>query len=195
MDSSKRIKRLVIPIMVGVFVIASVLFAAIYIQQKSQQDSLREQIGWMNNMLSQPVNVNEDYQARFEEIQQYIPVIADVPQHGELTELELIEEVHAEIIDRVSDPLLYPEIDAGTAGNFGITYVKSTTKKINNMNYKVFTFNIEIGRVSYEELRAFIFDISTMESLRTLVISKLAYSAYGTDASVDLDFDIYSRVK
>ena len=195
MDSSTRIKRLVIPIVLGIFVVISALFGVIYMQQKSQQTSLREQIGWMNNMMSQPVNVNEEYQARFEEIQQYVPVIATAPQAGELTELEFIEEVHAKIIDKVSDPLLYPEIDAGTAGNFGIRHVGSTTKKINNINYKVFTFNIEIGRVAYDELRAFILDISTAESLRTLVISGLKCSTYGTDASVDLDFDIYCRVK
>lgn len=195
MGSSKRIKKLAIPIAAGIFVIVATLFGVIYLQQRSEQNSMRDQIGWLSNMLSRPVDINEESQARFEEIQQYIPVIAAVPQDGELTELELIEEVHAKIIDKVSDPLLYPEIDAGTAGNFAIKYANSKTEKLNNVNYKVFTFNIRITGVAYDEIRAFIFDISTAESLRTLVISELQVSINDVAVSVDLDFDIYCRVK
>ena len=194
MVSSKKMKRLAVPVAAGIFVITVAIFSFIYIQQKSEQNSLKEQIGWLDNMLSQPVYVNEDSQARFEEIQQYVPVIAAVPQDGEYTELQFIEEVNARVIDAVSDPLLYPTIDAGTTGNFSIKYTMSKAQKINNVDYKIFTFNIKIDNIEYDELRDFVLDISTTETLRTLVVSQIMITRYATDVSVDLDFDIYGRV-
>ena len=66
MGSSKTIKRLAIPIAAGIFVIVAALFGVIYLQQRSEQNSMREQIGWLSNMLSRPVDINEETQARFE---------------------------------------------------------------------------------------------------------------------------------
>jgi len=190
-----RIQKLAIMIAAGVCAIGITVFGVIYFQEKTRQDELATQIGLLNNTVSQSVETNEQLEERFEVIKDFIPIVSDTPQEGELTDLQLIEQVNSEIVDKASDPLYYPQINVGVEGNFSIKYKGTKSEKVQNTDYKVFTFNIRIEYVHYDELRTFITDISSMESLRTLVIKKLTISPESPQTHVDLDFDIYSRTR
>ena len=125
---------------------------------------------------------------------QYIPVLSSNPDQGQITQLQLIEQVNTVIIDRVSDPQLYPEIDISPEGNFKITYDTEDYVRVGDTNYKTLTFNIRIYELEYEQMRFFVSDISAMELLPTLVITRLDISPGGAQTSFDLDFDIYCRL-
>jgi len=197
MFSSKesRIRNLIIMIASGICAIGITVFGIVYFQEKTRQDELATQIGLLSNTVSQSVETNEELEERFEVIKDYIPIVSDTPMEGELTDLQLIEQVNSEIVDKVSDPLYYPEINVGVEGNFSIKYKGAKSEKVQSTDYKVFTFNIRIENVQYDELRTFISDISSMKSLRTLVIKQLTISPDSAQTHVDLDFDIYSRTR
>jgi hypothetical protein len=197
MFSSKenRIRNLIIMIASGICAIGITVFGIVYFQEKTRQDELATQIGLLSNTVSQSVETNEELEERFEVIKDYIPIVSDTPHEGELTNLQLIEQVNSKIVDKVSDPLYYPEINVGVGGNFSIKYKGTKSEKVQSTDYKVFTFNIRIDNVQYDELRTFVSDISSMESLRTLVIKQLTISPDSTQPHVELDFDIYSRTR
>jgi len=188
-----KVKRLYVPIALGVFVIGVIAFCIVYIQEKRHQSSLATQIGQLSDMVSQTVETDEELLTRFSQIEQQIPVISGDPVDGPVEQLQLIEQVNTLIIDRVSDSLLYPEIDISAAGNFKITHISVETEKVGGTNYTVLAFNVNLSGLTYEQLRFFVNDVSSMESLPTLVVTRLEISPENAQSSFDLDFDIYCR--
>ncbi len=182
------------PVALGVFAIGVIAFCVLYVQEKRQQQDLATQIGQLGDLVSYSVETDEEMLSRFVEIEQYIPVLSSNPDQGQITQLQLIEQVNTVIIDRVSDPQLYPEIDISPEGNFKITYDSEDYVRVGDTNYKTLTFNIRIYELEYEQMRFFVSDISAMELLPTLVITRLDISPGGAKTSFDLDFDIYCRL-
>lgn len=146
--------RLVMPILIGLFLIVLAAFGIIYYQQEREQDSLAEQIGLKSNVISSFESREEEFMAELEQVE------AEFKSTEDLFPDELIEnEVYKGIMLLAQDAAVALDMKPGS----------EATETVEGTQYRVLNFTLSVDGVYYDVVNF----INTLDSHQTLLGSLL----------------------
>jgi len=192
-NSMAQLKRLALPIAIGVFALVMGILGALYIMESQTQNGIKEDMADAQTRLNTPFAIDEELISEYNEKNKYIPVVSDNPNDNALTENELMERVISLILDHANNPNDYPYIVVEPQSSSNIDVESSTTNttvKVQGSDYRVYTFFITIDNINYVDTMQFIENISVVTELQTLVVETLTFDEVGATIGVN----VYTRL-
>ena len=176
-----RFWALIMPILIGLFVIIYAAMGLIYFQQQREQSDLEALIDQRTATVSQPVELSEEQQAKYEAAHQAIPT-APVDEDD-------IRKFREEVIEEVLDIAEEPESNVEVTS---FTYSDNLrTETIGETSYKVIPFQIKIEGDDNKVI-AFISTLDSMPDMKTFVLKDVDITIGAEKTVAELDFGIYT---
>ena len=165
-----KIKRLLVPIIIGVFVIIFGVLGFLYIQEWQQQGTLRNTISNSQGSLAAARPISEEFQNEYDEIVASVPSINSIAQETEFK--NEVKQLVREMIDTkmVAGTKLFPSVDVNDPAIFTIKSLDSKTRKIGSATYREYNFEVELVDITYEEITSLIETLEDIDELETLSV-------------------------
>ncbi len=146
--------------LIGFILIVYVAFGFLYLQQGAQQRDFQEQIVKLGVVIAKPLPSSEKLQAEYEEVNQALVPMTD--QAAVKTIVDIAEKSGIDI-DEDSGKLRVPSATFNQV-------------KVGGNTYQVLSFGSIHVQGDYESVMAFISDLDSGETLKTMVLKKVATS-------------------
>jgi hypothetical protein len=192
-NSMAQLKRLALPIAIGVFALVMGVLGVLYIMEGQTQNAVEADMAAAEAKLYAPFVIDEELISEYNEKVRYIPVVSNTPNENALSENEFKERVISLILDHANNATIYPYIvvEPQISSNIDVkSSTTSTTVKVQSSNYRIYTFSIIIDNIDYDQTMKFIENISVVTELQTLVIETLTSDENGATIGVS----VYTRV-
>ena len=177
-----RFWALIMPILIGLFVIIYAAMGLIYFQQQREQSDLEALIDQRTATVSQPVELSEEEEANYEAAQQAITT--------GLVDEDEIRIFREDVIEKVLEIAETLGFDADDITSF--TYSDNLrTETIGETSYKVIPFQIKIEG-DYNKVIAFISTLDSMPDMKTFVLKDVDITIGAEKTVAELDFGIYT---
>ena len=169
---SAKIRRLAVPIIIGIFALIFGAFGFLYFQQSQEQNRISNIIENAKLLLAASQPISQEFQDEYDEVKDNIPVI-----YGDAQETEFNNEVKQMVRDMtttkmVGNARLFPSVDVDDPAIFNIISLESKTKKIGSTVYREYEFEVILAGITYEEVTGFIEALEDIEGLETLNVFK-----------------------
>ncbi len=155
-----RFRRIGVLLLIGLILIIYIAFGFIYLQQGAQQEELKEQNTKLTLVVSRPVPSVEKLQAEYEEINQ---ALAPMTDSAAITMLVGIAEQSGIDISEAS-------------GKFRVPTASVRKVNVGGGTYQVLTFSSIRVQGDYESVTAFISDLDSGKTLKTMVLTGVTTS-------------------
>ena len=167
---SAKINRLLVPIIIGVFVIIFGVLGFLYIQEWQQQGTLRNRIASSEGSLASARPITDEFQNEYDEIVASVPAINSIAQETEFK--NEVKQLVREMIDTkmVAGTKLFPSVDVNDPAIFTIKSLDSKTRKIGSATYREYNFEVELVDITYEEITSLIETLEDIDELETLSV-------------------------
>ena len=176
-----RFWALIMPILIGLFLIIYAGMGVIYFQQQQEQSDLEVLIDQRQATVSQPVELSEEEKAKYEAAQQAIPTT--------LVNEDDIRKFREDLIEQIQDISEEPQSDVDITS---FTYNDGLkAEKVGESNYQVMLFQINI-KGDHDNVMAFISILDSMTELKTFVLQGLNITIGTEQTEAKLDFGIYT---
>lgn len=192
-NSMAQLKRLALPIAIGVFALVMGILGALYIMESQTQKGIEEDMAAAEARLNAPFVIDEKLISEYNEKVKYIPVVSVTPNGNALSENAFKERVTSLILNHANNATTYPYIvvEPQISSNIDVkSPITSTTVKVQSSNYRIYTFFIIIDNIDYDQTMKFIENISVVNELQTLVVETLILDENGATIGVS----VYTRV-
>ena len=184
-----RIRRLAVPIIIGLFALIFGAFGFLYIQQWQEHGRLESAIERSQGQLAESQPISEEFQNEYDEIIDTIPVVLNDAQETEFN--NEVKQLVREMTDTrmVGGVRLFPSVDVDDTATFSIRSAGSGTIKIGSSAYWEYNFEVVLVDITYEEVTGFIEALEDIEGLETLNVFDVQIE------EDELGFDLTSKFK
>ena len=166
----------IVPIMIGVFILILAAMGIFYLQQQRDRDSLDEQLDQLRDLVATPVVISEELKQKYAEAQEAIP-----------SELEM-----GDVVSHILDIATENGFDV-SPGAKDVTITWSDTPRKENIegtSYQVFTFELKVSG-EYDRVIYFVSDVDSTLVMKTLVIEDLDIDIASDPVAATLHFGVY----
>lgn len=146
--------------LIGFILIVYIAFGFLYLQQGAQQSEFQKQIVKLNAVIARPLPSGEKVQTEYEEVNR---ALAPMTDQAAVAIVVGIAEKSGIDIDEDSGKLRVPS-------------VRFSKVKVGGSTYQVLSFGNIPVQGDYESVMAFISDLDSGETLKTMVLKKVATS-------------------
>ena len=169
-DLSAKIKRLLVPIVIGIFAIIFGVLGFLYFQEWQEQSTQRSTIANSEGLLAAARPISEEFQNEYNEIVARVPRIDTDAQETEFK--NEVKQLVREMTDTkmVAGAKLFPSVDVNDPEIFTIISLESTTNKMGSTTYREYNFEVELFDITYEEVTGFIEALEDIDGLETLSV-------------------------
>ena len=185
-----KIKKLLVPIIIGVFVIIFGVLGFLYIQEWQQQGTLRNTILNSQGSLAAARPISDEFQNEYDAIVASVPAINNIAQETEFK--NEVKQLIREMIDTkmVAGTKLFPSVDVNDPGIFEIKSLDSNSKKIGSTTYREYNFDVELFDITYEEIASFIEALEDIDDLETLSVIDARITGVAPDFNLKSIFKV-----
>ena len=155
-----RLRRMGFLFLIGFLLIIYIAFGFIYLQQAPQQRELKEQINKLSLVVARPLPGPEKLRAEYEEVNLSLAPMTD---KDAIAMLVGIAEENGIAVD--------PE-----SGKFHVPSATRREEKMGGGNYQVLSFRNISVQADYDNVMAFISDLDSGKTLKTMVLKRVATS-------------------
>ena len=183
-----RFRQSAVLVLIGFFLIIYIAFGFVYFQQSSQQKELEEQTTNISLILTKPLPNIEKLQAEYDEVSQSLAPMTDSKVIAML--VSIAEESGIDIDE--------------SAGKFRVPSAAVREEKVGEGNYEVLSFKNISVQGNYNNVMAFISDLDSGETLKTMVLKRVTISQIEIkgegeeepkiETVATLDVDIYTKL-
>ena len=164
----------IVPIMIGVFLLILAAMGIFYLQQQRDRDSLDEQLDQLRSLVANPVVISEELKQKYAEAQEAIP-----------SELET-----GDVVSHILSIATENGFDV-TTQDVTITWSDAPrNENIEGTSYQVFTFELKVSG-EYDRVIYFVSDVDSTPELKTLVIEDLDIDIASDTIAATLHFGVY----
>ena len=188
-DLAVKIKRLLVPIIIGVFVIIFGVLGFLYIQEWQQQGTLRNTIASSEGSLAAGRSISDEFQNEYDEVIASVPAIYSIAQETEFkNEVKQLVRVMIDM-KTVAGTKLFPSVDVNDSAIFAIKSLDWETRKMGSATYRDYNFDVALVGITYEEVTGFIEALEDIVGLETLSLSESQIT------EVELGFNLKSKFR
>ena len=155
-----RLRRMGFLFLIGFLLIIYIAFGFIYLQQAPQQRELKEQITKLSLVVAKPLPSAEKLRAEYEEVNLSLAPMTDKDAIAKL--VGIAEESGIDV-----DP---------ESGKFRVPSAARREEKMGGGSYQVLSFRNISVQADYDNVMAFISDLDSGKTLKTMVLKRVATS-------------------
>jgi len=185
-----KIKRMMLPIVIGIFAIIFGVLGFLYVQEWQQQGTLRNTILNSQGSLAAAKQISDEFQIEHDEIVASVPTINNIAQETEFK--NEVKRLVREMIDTkmVAGRRLFPSVDVNDTAIFEIKSLDSDTKKIGSTIFREYSFEVELVDITYEEVTSFIEALEDIDNMETLSVVDARITGVGLDFYLKSTFKV-----
>ena len=153
-----RFRQSGVLLLIGFFLIIYIAFGFVYFQQSSKQGDLEEQVARISLIVAKPLASKEKLQADYDEVNSALASVTD-SSDAIATIVDIAEKSGIDVTPG-SDKLIVPSAAV-------------REEKVGGDTYQVFSFKNVSVQGSYDNVIAFISDLDSGETQKTMVLKKV----------------------